>query len=498
MGDFSLHLDNSNGNTNTFNEILTCFDLKQHVNFPTIVHGHWLDLPLSPNAFLILSNQFFRQQVSRTILRSYQKLTVVRRNETKKNIVSKKKIDYESFHSVILSSDLIKKPEKDLLVLCQKYDSLLSSILDKHAHVSTTTLPRKPPTSWMTPEIMKAKTLRHNLERTWGRSCTHLDRFRYKHQCHLCNRMMTKAKSKYFADVIADNPRRLRNSINNIMHRIPPPALPEFTSVKSLCDHFSRYFVNKIETIRSKFPDKVQNIPHVEKTEFSSKLNVFERASEDEIKKLILSSLSKSCDLDPIPTSVLKNCLIDISITPITDIINISMETSTFPLNFKEAHVRQLLKKTSLPKNELKNYRPVSSISFIFKILEKIVANRLQAHIKNNHLCNPLQSAYRKHHSTKSALLKVHSDIIISMDKGEVTALTHLDLSAAFDIIDHATLTDRLSDWYGISGQVQILFSFYLQNRHQSVKIKDTFSDERTNERANERTSERTNERANI
>ena len=62
------------------------------------------------------------------------------------------------------------------------------------------------------------------------------------------------------------------------------------------------------------------------------------------------------------------------------------------------------------------------------------------------------------------------------MDKGEVTALTLLDLSAAFDTIDHATLTDSLSDWYGISAQAQIWFSSYLQNRHQSVKIKDTFS----------------------
>ena len=222
---------------------------------------------------------------------------------------------------------------------------------------------------------------------------------------HLCNRMMTKAKSKYLADVISensDNPRRLWNSINNILHRIPPPALPEFISVKSLCDHFSRYFVDKIETIRSKFPDKVQNIPQVRKPEIRSKMN------------------------------------------------------------------------------ELKNYRPLSNLSFISKILEKIVANRLQAHIKNNHLSNPLQSAYRKHHSTESALLKVHNDIIISMDKGEVTALTLLDLSAAFDTIDHVTLTDRLSDLYGISGQAQIWFSSYLQNRHQSVKIEDTFSDKVT------------------
>ena len=73
-----------------------------------------------------------------------------------------------------------------------------------------------------------------------------------------------------------------------------------------------------------------------------------------------------------------------------------------------------------------------------------MIADRLQAHIKNNHLSNPSQSAYRKHHSTESALLKVHNDINIRMDKGEVTDVTSLDLSAAFDTIDHATLTDWL------------------------------------------------------
>ena len=82
------------------------------------------------------------------------------------------------------------------------------------------------------------------------------------------------------------------------------------------------------------------------KTEIKSQINVFERASEDEIKKLIMSSSSKSCDLDPIPTSVLKNCP-DKLITPITDIINISMESSTFPQNLKE----ELSCKTTTEKN---------------------------------------------------------------------------------------------------------------------------------------------------
>ena len=82
--------------------------------------------------------------------------------------------------------------------------------------------------------------------------------------------MMTKAKSKYLVDVISksrtksDNPLHLWNSINNILHIIPLPALPEFTSVKSLFDHFSQYLMDKIETNRCKYPDKVQNIPSVQ------------------------------------------------------------------------------------------------------------------------------------------------------------------------------------------------------------------------------------------
>ena len=191
--------------------------------------------------------------------------------------------------------------------------------------------------------------------------------------------------------------------------------------------------------------------------------------TEDAIKKLILSSSSKSCDLDPTHTSVLKNCL-DISINPITDIIRILRKLS------KKLMWDHYLK-TPLPKNELKNYRPVSNLSFVSK---NVVVNWLQAHIKHNYLSNPLKSPYKKHYSTESALLKVHNDVIISMDKGEGTALTLLDLSAVFDTITHATITNILSDCYGISGQAQIRFSSYLQNRYQSVKIKDTMSDKVT------------------
>ena len=153
LGDFNSDLDNSKGENNKFNEILTCFDLKRHVNFPTHVHGHWLDLLIAKRISNSIKSVFSAAGTS-DHMAVISELDCCR---TKLNKAKINKIDYESFHSDILISDLIKKPEKDLSALCQQYDSVLSSILDKHAPVSTKTLPRKPPTPWMTPEIMKAK-----------------------------------------------------------------------------------------------------------------------------------------------------------------------------------------------------------------------------------------------------------------------------------------------------------------------------------------------------
>ena len=166
-------------------------------------------------------------------------------------------------------------------------------------------------------------------------------------------------------------------------------------------------------------------------------------ATEAEIKKLIMKSKSTSSDLDPFHTSLLKDCL-DVLIEPITSIINKSLQEGVFFRTSSKKHIiRPLLKKPTLDKNELKNYRPVSNLSFISKILEKVVASRLLYHMESNSVSNNLQSAYKKLHSTESAFLKVENDVLLNMEKGRVTALTLLDLSAAFDTIDHLTLISR-------------------------------------------------------
>ena len=129
-----------------------------------------------------------------------------------------------------------------------------------------------------------------------------------------------------------------------------------------------------------------------------------------------------------------------------------------------------LLKKLGSDVEVLKNYRPVSNLSFISKVIEKVVASRILDHMKENNLLDPMQLAYRSRHSTETALLRVHNDIVSAIGKGHGVFLI-LDLSAAFDTVDHEILLSFLKDYIGLEGPVLKLFENYLSNRTQRVSI---------------------------
>ncbi len=205
----------------------------------------------------------------------------------------------------------------------------------------------------------------------------------------------------------------------------------------------------------------------------------FTPATTTEVNNAIMKYANKSCELDPVPTWLVKKCLPEL-LPLITGIINTSLQTGNFPSTFKKAIIRPILKKSNLDPEEMKNYRPISNLHFISKILEKIVSNRIEDHLLTNDLHDPLQSAYRTAHSTETALLKVNNDILASLDKGQCTLLASLDLSAAFDTVDHAILITRLRNTYGIRNSALAWFESYLDNRQHQISINSSLSQTRT------------------
>src|SRR5437899_9032003 len=146
---------------------------------------------------------------------------------------------------------------------------------------------------------------------------------------------------------------------------------------------------------------------------------------------VILMSSNATCSRDTIPTFLLKSCP-DSLITPITNIINLSFLEAFFPASFKGALVCPLLKKHNLPHEDLSSYRPISNLNFLSKILERIILFRMNAHFQTFLSLCPLQSAYRKFHSTETALLRIYNDLLCASFCRQVIALVLLVFFSAF------------------------------------------------------------------
>ena len=201
----------------------------------------------------------------------------------------------------------------------------------------------------------------------------------------------------------------------------------------------------------------------------------FEPATLDEIISIVKSYGVKCSPEDPVPASL---------IYPNTDtftpfwleIVNLSLKTGSME-SMVNAVVLPLIKELNklCDTDNYKNYRPVSNLVFIGKLIERVVQKRLNQHLVSNNLVSDKNYAYEKNHSTEHLLLKVVDDLYKSFDNNLPSVL--LDLSAAFDTVDHAKLLDILENEIGIEGTALKWFKSFLIGRTQTVKIGDEYSE---------------------
>ena len=201
----------------------------------------------------------------------------------------------------------------------------------------------------------------------------------------------------------------------------------------------------------------------------------FKEISTSAVRKIINRAPAKTCNLDPIPTPLLITCL-DVLLPTITNIVNLSLSTGIMPASLKTGLVVPILKKNNIDKEILKNYRPISLLPFLSKVIERCACEQIQTHFNNKDLYSRAQSAYRPNRGIETALLKVQNDLLCAMDNHQEAIIILLDMSAAFDTIDHTILLSRLQNRYGIGGTVGKWFTSYLNGRTQKVTISDAES----------------------
>jgi hypothetical protein len=477
-GDFNVHVDEPNCPTvSPFINLLDAFSLTQHIHFPTHTSGHTLDLLITRStSSIILSTSSSDPAISdhHAIHFSISTPSLPKTHLITKLVRCFRSINIDHFSTDIKSSPLASTLPTSLKSYLTLFNTTLSSILDKHAPFKTIACSSRPHKPFITPDILAEKSKRSKLETLHRRnkndpaSCTE-----YKTQARHVAKLIAAAKRTYYRNIISQHsthPKKLWSSLDSLLSRKVPPVLPNAISPFALANSFLEFFDQKITKLCSSFSCNPNNSPHINPPFAPPSLSVFIPATTDEVRQVILDSSNSTCSLDTIPTFLLKSCL-DSLLLPITNIINLSLSEGIFPDSFKLATVRPLLKKHNLPHDDLSSYRPISNLSFLSKLLERIIHSRINLHLQTFPSLCPFQSAYRKYHSTETALLRIHNDLLLASNEQQVSALVLLDLSAAFDTIDHHILLTRLNSTFGLSGSALSLLSSYLTDRFQYVTI---------------------------
>ena len=181
----------------------------------------------------------------------------------------------------------------------------------------------------------------------------------------------------------------------------------------------------------------------------------------------------KSSLRDFISTTLLKDCS-SVFASVIVRLENLSFAEGLFPIPFKTAQVTPIVNKTGFETSNPASYRPISNLNTINKVLKRLFLAKLIPHVSPS-IC-PLQSEYRQFHSTETVLLKIVNDLFEAAESGCVTVLVALDLSAAFNTIDHQVLVRRLEHTFGVKGPALSWAKSYIEGCSCFVKVSNAMS----------------------
>ncbi len=371
-----------------------------------------------------------------------------------------------------------------------KFISELTKTIDKHApeqplKINKRTIKEK----WMTPALIKLANKKNRLyKKAINKSLNDPLRKKYVDKRNEFNKLKRSAKAIYYKDLLEKNTGNLKRTWQ-IMRESMNKTNDKSTIVKTIkvnnksitnnneiTHEFCDYFTNIGQNLAS-------NIPKPKKSFQSHLRNKVNRSiylnptDDEEVAKIISNMKSKnSSGHDKINSNLLKKLKNELK-HPISLLINKSINSGIFPDIYKIAEVIPIHK--AKDREILNNYRPISLLPTFSKILEKILHIRLYKYLQKNNILNPSQYGFRPKHSTTDAIAELVNKVTKNFENKSYTIGTFLDLSKAFDTINHDILIHKL-EHYGIRGLALKWFQNYLSNRKQYTKVNGTKSAVRT------------------
>ena len=347
------------------------------------------------------------------------------------------------------------------------FHKLLIELYDRHA-------PERPvrvkhfPAPWLTEDIKLLMEKKTRAKSRFRVDPSDRNRDRYHAIRNRCNMVIRDAQRRHIHKSVENgDPAKVWRFLSKLgVGKSRTDATSKDVDLNSLNQHFSTSTSLdagiKLSTLRTLSSKSTPNYSPF----------TFRQLTDREVKSSILSISSNAVGCDSISRNMIIP-LIDILNPVITKILNSSISTGIFPKAWKEAQIVPIPKKRSPA--SFSDYRPISILPFLSKVLEKLVHRQLSAFLNTNNLLNPLQSGFRPGHSTTTALVKISDDIRMGMENQKLTVLTLLDFSNAFNTVDFDILLGLLES-INISPLAIDWFRNYLFGRRQRIRVEESFS----------------------
>ena len=399
-GDLNFHLNkHGSGDTIELINLLNEYDLTQKIQIPTHIAGNILDVLVVRNDCSIIksidvSDPALCNDEGKVIKDHFLICwtTTLRKSAAGHKTITFRaynKIDLTKFENDLTNSELCSLSEDNDMSSSEVYNlysKTLSDLIEIHAPLQTKVIYDRPNTKWYNSTVSVMKREKRQAERKARSTDLEVNWSIFRQKSAELNKYLLKVKIMHYSQQIIDCKRDQKlifQVANSWMGNTYNSILPACDDKKQLAQNFQDYFKEKVDRIHTDLSENlvVGNpfipIMSIFDSEPPCSLPSFLPVTSQEVQDIMLQSNSKHCGLDPIATKIAKK-FVHLLCQPVAMIINKSFESGLVPTELKSAHIRPSIKKRSLDPEENENYRPVSNLPYVSKILEKAVNTRLE------------------------------------------------------------------------------------------------------------------------